>query len=654
LRFIGGSKLRGLLTNWIFWLILITGMAVIIRSLPAWIHAAWGCDFGIYFGITKSVAQSGLLFPQYTGWGGSYNEFPVLYAINAFAHLVTGIDIITLMPKLTPIFGGLSVLIFYFIAHKIINNKKIALLSTLFFAFLPFHVYQTSHASPLTMGHFFIMISLFLFLKYRENTKYILPLIISTILLIMSHHLSTYFYLISLIGIILVENASSKEWTFTFKKDILYILVTSLLIFIYWGLVAKTVFEQFMSGFTIGGIHFESIFIILIFYVFLAFLFTFGIRFFRRLSVFIIKHRESVKNPILKIFILIICHLNPFIKKKWPSTKSRFIYFFLVIAILLGVLLFYSTTNMPWLGFSLTIGSIIIAFPFIIAITFGVVGFRYMWYIKNGLFIRGWTFALLFSLIIMIITNNKTLYPHRHPEYLMAPLAILMVYGIGGLFSDPFYKGLLSKMKSKKEIYVSNISGKIKIIQKNRLIYFFMIILLITSLAATTYEVHRALSQSWEEITNEDINSIGWIGENLDKNTSIIASDHRLERMAESEGFNTTDDEVIKLWDAENASEYIDELLGIGKNYSRITHVIVDDIMKDNGVHIGPKKGKFRTIYMTNETWTDAYDKFNSTDFPIFNMIYKNETIAKNPMTNIAVHWTEVYEVNWTYIESFI
>ncbi|MCK4996341.1 MAG: phospholipid carrier-dependent glycosyltransferase, partial [Thermoplasmatales archaeon] len=177
MRFIRDLKPKGLLKNWVFWLILITVLAIIIRSIPSWLHAAWGCDFGIYYGITKSVAQSGVLFPPYTGWGSSYNEFPLLYLINAFASWITGIDVLTIMPKLTPIFGGLSVLVFYFLAYELTKNKKIAMLSTLFFAVLPFHVYQTSHASPLTIGHFFMVLSLYLFLRYRQNTKYVFPLL---------------------------------------------------------------------------------------------------------------------------------------------------------------------------------------------------------------------------------------------------------------------------------------------------------------------------------------------------------------------------------------------------------------------------------------------------------------------------------------------
>ena len=58
-------KFRELFRNWVFWVIIITIAAIIIRSLPAWLNAAWGCDFGIYLGLTKSFVESGVLYNQY-------------------------------------------------------------------------------------------------------------------------------------------------------------------------------------------------------------------------------------------------------------------------------------------------------------------------------------------------------------------------------------------------------------------------------------------------------------------------------------------------------------------------------------------------------------------------------------------------------------
>ena len=642
------SRFRELTKNWIFWLIIITGLAIIIRSIPAWIYAAWGCDFGIYFGITENIAKSGVLFPPYTGWGGSYNEFPVLYAINAFASWISGIDIIDLMPKLTPIFGGLSVLIFYFVVNELTNNKKLSLLFTLLLSVMPFHVYQTSHASPLTMGHFFIMLSMFLFLKYRKYTLYIIPLMISTILLIMSHHLSTYFYLISLIGVVFFENASVNEFTSTFKKDVLYIFTVSTTMFIYWAFVAKTVYNSFMrSGLSIFGIRIESIFIIIIFYILLAFLFTYGVKLIRKMNNYVLKLKENKKNPSIKIFSSIIWQIYPFVKKSWPSLRSRITRFLLIFFILIGLMLYFSIAQVPGLGFSFTILSIFYSLPLVVAIAFGVAGFRYTWYMKNGLFIRGWTFAITLSLLYTFIADNTIILAHRHPEYLMAPLSILTVIGIGGIFSDPFYAGLFFNLKNKANLFADKTFRKIIFLQKSRIVQLIVISVLVVSLTSTTYIVHKSLGASDESITNEDMAVIDWMFLNLDANTSMIASDHRLARMIEAKGFNTTMDETVNIWEAENLSEYIDELIGIGKNHSRITHIIIDDIMKNDVVHV--KFGVSK--YITNETWTAAYDKFKKQPFEL---IYRNETLQIDTNTLEPVHWAEVYMVNRTYLESII
>ena len=108
------TKFREMTRNPYFWLlILTTGIAIVIRSVPAWVYTAWGCDSGIYIGLANTVVETAEFFPPYYGWGGSYNEFPILYAVVAGVHWLTGIDVIVLMPKLIPIFGALTVFIFY-------------------------------------------------------------------------------------------------------------------------------------------------------------------------------------------------------------------------------------------------------------------------------------------------------------------------------------------------------------------------------------------------------------------------------------------------------------------------------------------------------------------------------------------------------------
>ncbi len=609
-------KLSSMTKHWLFWLLIVTGIAIILRSLPAWANAAWGCDFGIYYGLTNSFVENGQLFNTYYGWGGSYQYFPVLYAITGFSHWVTGIDVVVIMPKIAPIFGGLSVLIFYFVVRELIGSRKIALLSSLFLAVLPFHVYQTSHASPLTMGHFFMMLSMYLFIKYRQDNKYIAPLLISTGLLIMSHHLTTYFYVISLAFIIFVENASKKEWTITVKQDIVYIVMASSLVFSYWAFIATPVYESFMNiGLRIGPILIGSNVVVMLFYA--LFFSSFGVVWLKRKS-------------------------NLFLKREEPTFKSCMIRFLVTLSICLTAMGIFSVVKMPWTNFSFTPLSILYSIPLLLMLGFGVAGFRYTRFIPNGFLIRGWLLAIILSFIYGLVTNNSGgLYPHRHLEYLMVPLSIIAVYGIRGVFLNFHYESL-SKWGRRilhNHMLVVGTSGR-RVIHKRQLIYAVAIVMLVTTNAASVYPSHTALNASHEAITKENLSVIEWMEENLDKNTSVIASDHRLARMAEAVGFNTTLDEASLLWDAENLSEYIDDLRGTGKNYSRITNIVIDDIMKDKVVHVGFGQ----IIYMTNDTSQVAYEKFSRQPFEL---IYRNTTINENMD---ELHWTEVYEVNWTYI----
>ena len=609
-------KPREIIKNWFFWLIVITVTAIILRSLPAWTNAAWGCDFGIYYGLTNSLVDNQELFNPYYGWGGSYQYFPVLYAITGAAHWITGIDVLTIMPKIAPIFGGLSVMLFYFVVYELLGDRKKALISSLFFAVMPFHVYQTSHASPLTIGHFFMMLSIYFFIKFRQDARFITPLFISTILLIMSHHLTTYFYLVSLIFIVFVENASKKEWTPSLKKDVLYILAASGLIFSYWIFIATPVYDSFMrSGFSVWIININSSYTIILFYM--LFISMFGIVWLKR-------------------------RLNLFIVREKPTAKSAIIKFFLTMTICLTAMGIFSVVKLPWTNFSFTPLSIIYSLPLILIFAFGVAGFRYTRFIQNGSFVRGWLLAILISFVYGLLTNSSAILPHRHFEYIMAPLCIISIFGISGIFLNLNYERLSKFTErfhhiSKPSLYYFK---KSSLLQKRQFIYIAVILFLVSANAVSIYPSHVALNASYEVITDENFAVIEWMDENFDKNNSVIASDHRLARITEAVGFNTTLDESSVIWISENFTDYIYELEGIGKNHSRITHIIIDDIMKNKVVHVGFGK----IFYMTNE----SYEKFS---YQPFELAYRNATLNQDMEEE---RWAEVYTVNWTFIKEIL
>jgi hypothetical protein len=304
-------------------------------------------------------------------------------------------------------------------------------------------------------------------------------------------------------------------------------------------------------------------------------------------------------------------------------------------------MVFFYLVKLPWTNFSFTLLSIIYSIPLILVFSFAVAGFRYCNLTKNGLFISGWLLAIVFSFLFSIATNSMTLYPHRHLEYMMAPLSVIAVFGLSAIFLNIHSEtitNVTSKIWSTKRPSVSFFRES-SVFNKRNIMFFTVMLCLVTTNAISVYPSHVALNASYEVITDEDLATIDWIEKNLDKNRSVIASDHRLARIAEAVGFNTTIDEASIIWIAENFIDCLFELEGIGRNYSRITHVVIDDILKERVVHVGFGK----IFYMTNE----SYDKFLRQPFEL---VYRNATI--NLETEIE-SWVEVYEVNWQFIEQY-
>jgi hypothetical protein len=318
--------------------------------------------------------------------------------------------------------------------------------------------------------------------------------------------------------------------------------------------------------------------------------------------------------------------------------------------VFLGVMIFFTLFEVPQVYVKFTPLTIIYSLPLLIIISLAITGFRYTRIIKNGIFVQGWFIGLVASFFFAFITNSSAILTERHPEYFSIPLSIIAVFGVGALFSDPEFKGLFVKLKDKKNVTVSYFSKKIKITRKKRIFATGFIIILVTTSGAFVYPSFREFGPD-EGINQEALNAIQWIAENLDINTTVIASDHRLERHMEKYPYNfsTTgvndNDKAVKLWTSENLSEYFYELNGTYHNYSRITHVLIDHTMKYHSVHVG--RG-FIDQRMTNETWTGGYDKFLQQPF---NLIYRNESMAWDDTKDEAVSWAEVFEVNWTYLD---
>jgi hypothetical protein len=588
--------------SWVFWLFLITILAVVIRSIPAWTNAAWGNDFGIYYGLTNSLVQKGELFATYTGWGDSYQYFPILYAITGITHWITGIDVITIMPKVAPIFGGLTILILYFIVYELTKRRNLALLSAAFLAVTPVHVYQTSHAAPLTIGHFFMMLSLYFFVKYIQNSKYIIPLIVSTILLVMSHHLTTYFYLISIFVMILFKNLETDLKNL--RKEIMYLSACSAITFLYWIFVATPVFYNFMGRWgSITSWHILAFFYLSIF------------------SAFFTIHYVKKYTP-----RLVSLGRKILLKDVEISHKRALKLFFLSILVLIVGEIFFLFVNFPVSITRMDILTILYSLPFVFFLSFSIMGLEYLRTLENKWFFQGWIVAIFISLTYAVASSRGTLYPDRHIEYMMIPMCIISAFAI-----LKFFKGKI------KTFHLPHVSPKL--ISVKRWLPAIVALAIVCSNGVAVYPVKNSIPEIHDEaISQPCLNAVVWMDENLDKNTSVIATDLKLSKLLWAEGFNTTFECTNETWCTEYWRDCVVDL-DYEENHSRVTHIFIDDIMRDKLVGLS----LLHNAYMTNE----SYEKFM---YHPFKLIYRNATI-NNDMEE--THWTEIYSINWTYIDEF-
>ena len=595
-------KRWGFLKSWYFWLFLITGIAIAMRSFPSWMNAAWGGDFGIYYGLTSRFVENQQIFNEYNGWGGMYNYFPVLYIFSALGHWITGSDLLWVMPKIAPIFGGLTVFIFYFIINDLTKRRDLALLSSLFLAVIPFHVYQTSHAAPLTMGHFFMMLSLYLFIKLIEKKQYAIPLIISTVLLIMSHHLTTYFFLVILFFIVVIKSIRTDLRTMV--PDIVYVTFASTLTFCYWIFIATPVFSTFMNN----GLSMSSYLVILLFYISL-----FG----SLLGIAALKKKKpKILTTAKKMF-----SFDPA-----QSRKRALLYFTAGIIFIFCAEIVFLFVNFPVSGIRMKPLSILYSIPMLFFIGFGCLGVEYLKHVKNRWFLQAWLCAILSSFIYSLLTVNTTLFPDRHVEYLTVPACLFAAVGVLDFFRSREYNISLSL---KRQLSYPRIQA----------LFVLAVCGLVFSNAVAVYPVYTSLEWMDESIPNETANAIDWINRHLESNETLIATDLRLSKMIWAEGINATFEATNETWTSDTWIGCVADFEAT-QNDHRVTHVLIDDVMCDVSVNIRV----LQSVYMTNE----SYLKFSQEPFTL---VYRNATLNQD---NEEIHWAEVYNVNWTFIDQHL
>ncbi len=576
----------------LFALISIFMLAVILRLFQLLNFAVWGSDSGEYYLLAERLADTGQISFDYDGWGFGYPYFPVMFILlSGFAN-ISGLTVFEVLLFVIPIISGLSVILIFMVTKRILKTlasgtpprnqmsatttDSIALVAAVFLAVALPNVFTTSHPMPGALGEIIMLFCILLLLKTYENFKFVLPLALFSLVLIFTHHLSTFFllYIVIFITLFRVFTRVPDDINRT-KLDFGYItfLMTGMLI--YWIVIAVPFKERVLENAI--GLPAEIV-VGLAYCALLALLFIIWGRKY-------IKWEYQIKPRKLKVLLL------------------RFTLFLVTALIVMTTVGLYGVfgTNLEIEAMALFVVA-----PLLLFSAFSTIGHTFIRINKDGMFVAGWVFAGALLICYAVIAESQEILIYRVFQYIFTPLAILV--GTGFVF---FFK-CVDRNQGTDVLEPQDRRGKASprstITSTNAAAVFILIIFILTG-AIFSYPP-KALLSGFQEGTNEyELDSCFWARESLE-NDAVVATDHRLSSMMFGfGGVNATWERAPKTLHSKSLDEISDELNSTNtpSGNKAINYVMLSEELKD-----GVTLAQWESAEPMSK---EAYDKFQTYPF---------------------------------------
>lgn len=459
-------------------LLLIFAISIFMRVYPLTHYTIWGSDTGEYYYLTQRLVNDGAISFSYNGWGFGYPYFPGMFILVGGFQLISGIDLLNLMLYLTPIIASMIIFPIFLISKKMFADERAALIAAGILGLTFPHVFPTSHPMPGAIGDLIALVCLWLFIEARDYRKYVLPLIFLTFVLIITHHLSTYFLLISVIFIVFLREVLQRHSDMkTTKLDSFYILFLLTSTILYWTLIAIPFRDKIMS--TAFDIEFS--YIILLIYVCILFI------------PLVVWTRRKILWQYLP---------------KFPTHCVVLALFGVALVGIFSAVFALTFTKVPSTDIAIDKSVLVLLSPIFFVMAFTIVGTKFSRFYKNGIYIYAWLGAIALSFIFMSVINNRVIMPYRHFQYMFEPMAILIGLGI-----VKFYEYWSRDCSSLKK--AAAIAG---------------MVLLITVSTFSAYPARGVMGGFEEGTTETELYSVYWAKINIEK-PATVATDHRMSSM---------------------------------------------------------------------------------------------------------------------------
>ena len=373
--------------------------SVAVRLSPLWSFLYWGSDTGEYFAILRGLVQSGRISTAYRGWGVTYPYFPGMFFAQGGLVELGGLGVPTVLNLLVPILGALAVLPMFLIAHRVTGETRIALFAAALVAGALPHAYTTSHAAPATLGDLLAVSGLLLFLRLRTDARAMGPLLLITATLIATHHLSLYFFLLMVLGTILVRGLA-RPWRSSpaTNREVAYAGILLGGTFAYW-LGYATTFRTFI----LPDVAIRPWWALLV-------LFGFGL---------------ALLGGIVFARARVPWHYRP----RYPGLRYRTTAYTAAVAAILFIGFVSVVFGVPGTTFRISADGLLYFVPLILLISLSALGRKFLDFFQEGLAPTAWLIVLLGSATVGIAVAPRVLIPYRHMEYLLVPFAIIAGLG---------------------------------------------------------------------------------------------------------------------------------------------------------------------------------------------------------------------------------
>ncbi len=236
---------------------LLVGLALFLVFLalePYLSYAVFGSDTGEYYRLTATLVATGHLptGAAYGGWGTAYPDFPGIFLLAGAGAQALGMSPFTALTVIVPVVSVLSVFPLFLLFRRLYPHDGVALLAAGIASVAMPRLFSIAHAAPLALGDFLGVAALWMFVEGRRDARWYVPLALTSVALIVTHHLSSYFFVIGAIGgLFFLEMWRPGLWSRRFPtREFLFLggFVTATFVFWFFGtteFVAKVIDPAF-------------------------------------------------------------------------------------------------------------------------------------------------------------------------------------------------------------------------------------------------------------------------------------------------------------------------------------------------------------------------------------------------------------------------